>query len=199
MVFDHILKFFLQRAEDLRIGSDDGALMSIASRQVLTGDDGDLCHLSGGTTLQQDQLGVIIGEETAVDGLNNEGPQTERLVRGFVIKEQLNTLDLPGTAHVVESPDEFLRDGERGLTDGCLSGHLGETPLHHIRHLQLITQVGLYRTFLQRAQNPINRLTEHLEYIRRTPSSWHGSDHRAKSTPSGTDTRRHPDRRTWDH
>ena len=87
MVFDHILKFFLQRAEDLRIGSDDGALMTIASRQVLTGDDGDLCHLPGGTALQQDQLGVIIGEETTVDGLNDEGPQTERLVRGFVIKE----------------------------------------------------------------------------------------------------------------
>ena len=87
MVFDHILKFFLQLTEDIDVGCDNRALMPVAPGEVLTGDDGDLCHLSGGTALQQDQFGVIIGEETAVDGLNDEGPQTERLVRGFVIKE----------------------------------------------------------------------------------------------------------------
>lgn len=70
MVLHHILKLFIEGGEYLRIGSDDGALMAIAPCEVLRGDDSHAV----GTGFQQNEFGVIVGEETAVDGLHDEGP-----------------------------------------------------------------------------------------------------------------------------
>ena len=104
MVLHHILKLFLQSGEYLRIGSDDSALMAIAPCKVLRGDDSHPVR----TCLQQNQLGVIIGEETAVNGLHDEGPEAQRLVGSFMIEQQLNVLDLSCPTHVIEPPDELL-------------------------------------------------------------------------------------------
>ena len=87
MVVAYIEERGFELPEDADIGSDDGGLVPVASRQVLTGDDGDLRHLSGGIALQQDEFGMIVGQIEPVDSLNEERPQTERLVGGFVIQD----------------------------------------------------------------------------------------------------------------
>lgn len=104
MVLHHILKLFLKGGEYLRICSDNGALMTISPGEILRGDDSHPVS----ACLQQDQFGVIIGEETAVDCLHDKGPEAQRLVGGFMIEQQLNVFDLSCTTHVVEPPDELL-------------------------------------------------------------------------------------------
>ena len=63
MVVPDIEVRLLQFPEDAGIGGDDSGLMAVAPGEVLRGDDGDAIR----TGLQQYELGVIIGEETAVD------------------------------------------------------------------------------------------------------------------------------------
>ena len=80
--------------EDAGIGGDDGGLVPVASGEVLRGDDCHLCHCSGGIGLQQDELRVIVGEVEPVDGLHEERPEAQRLVGGFMVKDQFDLGDL---------------------------------------------------------------------------------------------------------
>ncbi len=139
----------LQRGIDFRMGGDYGALVPVASCQVLRGNDG---HLQI-RRVNKDEFGMVVGKKTVIDGLHDERPQTQRLIGCFVIEQQLDIFDLAASPHVVQPPDKLLGDREGCLSNGGLARHLSEAPFHYVGHLQLIAQVCLCIALLQGMQD----------------------------------------------
>lgn len=156
MILHEVVELYREGVEDLRGGSDDGALMAVATGEVLTGDDSDAGDLSACTALEQDKFGMVIGEEAMVDSLHDEGPEAQRLVGSLVIEQQLYVLDLAAAPDMLEPPDELLGYREGCLPDGDLARHLSEAPLHYISDLQLVAEVRLQRAVREGAQDAVN-------------------------------------------
>ena len=106
MVLHQIREGTLEHGIYTGIGSNDGALMAIAARQVLTGDDSHT-HPRG---FEQYQLGVVIGKKAFVYGLHDERPQAQSLLRSLVIEQQLYVRDLTAAPQVIEAAYKLLTD-----------------------------------------------------------------------------------------
>ena len=83
------------------VSSNDSRLISIATSKILRCDNGDTHGV--GVALDEDELGMIIDKKDLVNCLNDKRPQAQRLVCSFIIKQQLNILNLTRTTNMVEA------------------------------------------------------------------------------------------------
>ena len=105
MVFNQVLYLAVKRIEDDEVGCDKCTFASVASRQVLRGDDrNDLALLAS----HQQHLAVVVGKVGGVDDLGDERPQFERLVGGLVVEYQVETGNEAGLLDEEQSADEFF-------------------------------------------------------------------------------------------
>ena len=107
MILDEVLYLAVKRVEDVEVGRDKCTLATVASRQVLRGDDRDDLTL---LTTHKQYFAVIVSKVGGVDDLCNERPQLERLICGLVVEYQVEPGDEARLLDEKQSAYEFFAD-----------------------------------------------------------------------------------------
>ena len=139
MIGDDVLERGVEGIKHVRVGRNHGSLHSVASGEVLRGDDGDLVACVG---LDEDHLGVIVRKVGMLNDLGEEGPKFERFLGCLEIENQVDCIDASTLLDEVETTEELLGYGEGGLPNRRFADLL-QYPLKHVSHLQHIREIAL--------------------------------------------------------
>ncbi len=111
---------------------DINALGAVTASEVLRGDYGDGVATVGA---HQQDLGMIVGEKSSVDNLNNEAPELYGLVGGLVVEHEVEARDWPLAFEEEKSAQKFFGYREGGLPNLGGAG-LFKNPFQYVGHLQ---------------------------------------------------------------
>lgn len=99
----------------------------------------------------EQNLAVVVGEICAADYLRYEHPQFDRLVRGLMVKNEIEAADEPGFLNEEKSAQKLLGYGERCLPY-LRNSNLVQYPLNNVSDLYGIAQISLKRRICQQLQ-----------------------------------------------
>ena len=122
--------------------------MAVASCQILASD-----YRNGLARFRfyEQNLRVVVSEESALYDLGDEHPQFQRLVRGFVVQDKIELADFARLLDEEKPAQELLRYGEGGLP--YFGGaYLHQSPLEDVGHLHGSREVRLCLYFAQRTE-----------------------------------------------
>lgn len=124
--------------EDLRVGGDDGRLVSAAVCLVLRGDDRhDVLVVA-----EERHLGVVLPQEDIVEASLHHTPQLHGLFARLDIEQHLCRQDAARLAHQAEATQELLGGGI-GRHPHICRAYLGENPLDETEGVEVSPEVGL--------------------------------------------------------
>jgi len=110
--------------EDLRLGGDDGRLVSAAIGLVLRGD-----HRHDVLVVAEERhLGVILPQENIIEASLHHAPQLDGLFARLDIEQHRCRQDAARLAHQAEAAQELLGGGV-GRHPHICRAYLGENPL----------------------------------------------------------------------
>ena len=132
-----------QPGKDFGVGGDKSTNGAITACQILRRDDGN--HRAV-VTLDEQNFGVIVGEECALDNLGDERPEFERLVGRLMVEHQVDARYFVCLANKEKAAQELLGNGKRSLpylSDTDLLKH----PLQYVSNLHRVREISLIRLF----------------------------------------------------
>ena len=139
----------MERGKDNRVGADESTFGTIASREVLRGDDGDSL---AGLRFHQQNLAVIICKVGAFDNLGDERPKFERLVRRLVVENKVDTRNFLVLADKEQTPEKFFGNGKRCLPN-FRHADLRKNPVENVGNLNSVRKIRLKRSIFQWFKN----------------------------------------------
>ena len=72
MISDEVINLGVEIVEDIGVSGDERGLMSVASREILRGDD---TNLFSGLSLHEKNFGMVVGKVGALHRLCDERPK----------------------------------------------------------------------------------------------------------------------------
>ena len=139
MIFYELLHLLEQPLKNDEIGTHEGALLAVASSQVLARDyRRDFALLA----FYEEQLAVVVCEVGRRYHLADERPQLDCFVRCFVVENKVILEHILLLLYEVQAANKLLRDRERCLPDAGWA-ELLEDPFQDVCDLQLVRKIRL--------------------------------------------------------
>ena len=141
MILDKIFHVGEEGLKYIRIGCNNGGFHTVASCQVLRGNDGNSIALDRANKYD---LGMIVGKIGMLNNLREESPETERFVCRLKIEHKSDRFDFARFRYKIQATKKLLGNRERGLPNSRFAD-LVEYPFNHIGDLERVREITLQR------------------------------------------------------